>query len=40
MLLHSLGRTQEAGTIAGDLAARGYAERNFARRLAPSGRSS
>ena len=40
MLLLSLGRTREANTIAGELAARGYAERNFTLHLTPSSRPS
>jgi eukaryotic-like serine/threonine-protein kinase len=40
MLLLSLGRTQEASAIAGELATTGYAEHSFARRLATSRQSS
>src|SRR5688572_291069 len=40
MLLQSLGRSQEADAIAGELATTGYAERSFARRLPTSRRSS
>jgi serine/threonine-protein kinase len=33
MLLQAVGRTQEAGAVAGELAKSGYAERSFTRRL-------